>query len=75
LDAHVSSLADGFSKEMDINSASLISSRLPFRRMSRYPYQNRAGIIRSDAKASKYLEKFNADRNARRCRQRGVVVR
>lgn len=51
--------ADGFSKEMDINSASpdqLMS--LPFHGMSRYPYQWPEHYPLTDER-QKYIEKYN----------------
>ncbi len=51
--------ADGFSKEMDINSASPDQlAPLPFHGMSRYPY-SWPEHYPSDAKHLEYLEKYN----------------
>ncbi|HEY3102844.1 MAG TPA: FG-GAP-like repeat-containing protein [Pyrinomonadaceae bacterium] len=51
--------ADGFSKEMDINSASPDQTLpLPFHGMSRYPYRSPEQYP-SDAKHREYLEKYN----------------
>jgi len=51
--------ADGFSKEMDINSASPDKlAPLPFHGMSRYPYQWPEHYP-MDAKHVEYLEKYN----------------
>ena len=51
--------ADGFSKEMDINSASPDELMpLPFHGMSRYPY-SWPEHYPSDAKHVEYLEKYN----------------
>lgn len=51
--------ADGFSKEMDINSASPDQlSPLPFHGMSRYPYRWPEHYP-SDAKHREYLDKYN----------------
>ena len=51
--------ADGFSKEMDINSASPDQvAPLPFHGMSRYPYRWPEHYPR-DAKHSEYLDKYN----------------
>ena len=51
--------ADGFSKEMDINSASPDQlAPLPFHGMSRYPYPS-SEHYPLDAKHRQYLEKYN----------------
>ena len=51
--------ADGFSKEMDINSASPHElSPLPFHRMKRYPYSP-PETYPSDAAHQSYVERYN----------------
>jgi Tfp pilus assembly protein PilF len=51
--------ADGFSKEMDINSASPDQlAPMPFHAMTRYPY-SRPEHYPSDARHLEYLEKYN----------------
>ncbi|MEO8076265.1 MAG: CRTAC1 family protein, partial [Acidobacteriota bacterium] len=51
--------ADGFSKEMDINSASPHEAGpLPFHRMTRYPYDGREHYPRSQAHLD-YLARYN----------------
>jgi hypothetical protein len=51
--------ADGFSKEMDINSASPDQlAPMPFHAMTRYPY-SRPEHYPSDAKHVEYIEKYN----------------
>jgi hypothetical protein len=51
--------SDGFSKEMDINSASPDQvTPLPFHGMSRYPYSAPEAYPLTEAR-SRYLEKYN----------------
>ena len=51
--------ADGYSKEMDINSASPDRlAPMPFHAMTRYPY-SRPEHYPADAKHLEYIEKYN----------------